>query len=98
MPDLKWDTPNKARNLKVAHDANEGMIYVCIDCNAPSFPSSNGKPMQAQGFVNVTHGPDKRRVFGYINMNLGKTKGEYESELSSAEERIKELEAKLAAK
>jgi hypothetical protein len=77
-------------------DTENALFYIRVDLNADELPVSknSGNEMMAKGFFNLTHGD--ARIFGNLNLNIGKNKAALKEDLSAAEARIAELEAKLA--
>jgi hypothetical protein len=83
-------------NVETCLDKENGYFYARVDLNAEELPMSNksGKEMMAKGFFNFSH--NNTRIFGNLNLNIGKNKAALVDENIAQAARIAELEAKLA--
>jgi hypothetical protein len=77
-------------------DTENALFYIRVDLNATELPVSknSGNEMMAKGFFNLSH--DDKRIFGNLNLNIGKNKAALKDENTAMAARIAELEAKLA--
>ena len=84
-------------NISTHHDKDNGIFYVRIDLNTPTdelpVSKNSGATMMAKGFVNFTH--DNQRIFGNINLNIGKNKSALKEENAELQAEIERLKAKL---
>jgi len=90
-------------NVSTYLDKENGLFYLCVDLNSDPVISSKGNEMAAKGFFNMSY--NERRIFGNLNLNIGKNKAQIKAELAEKDELtrqqteyIAELEAKLAKK
>ena len=73
-------------NVDTFLDEDNGLMYFRVNLNNEELPTSNssGNTMMAKGFVNFTH--NDQRIFGNLNLNIGKNKAVIKQELVDAME------------
>jgi hypothetical protein len=72
----------------------DNILLIKVDLTAEPVMSNNGNPMAAKGYLNFSH--NDSRIFGNVNLNIGKNKATLRAENDAMAARIAELEAKLA--
>ena len=80
-------------------DADNGLFYVRVNLNLPTgelpVSKNSGASMMAKGFFNLSHAD--HRIFGNLNLNIGKNKAALKDENAVMAARIAELEAQIDA-
>jgi len=85
-------------NLESFLDKENGFLYLRVNLNSEELPvsKSSGNTMMSKGFLNFTH--NDKKIFGNLNLNIGRNKSEIVQENRLLANRIAELEAKLGKK
>lgn len=80
-------------NTKTALDSENGVLWIQVDLTSKPLASSQGKPMAAKSFLNLTY--EGNRIFGNLNLNISQGKSNLREELAEKDRIIAELLAKV---